>query len=987
MVYKEKVPKRDSAALYKWRFKMELRKKILNGLAVILSLSSITGVFISNIQAASAEESVSINQSYDHFFYEYNEKVYNGPGLSINAQDALISSGEMNNDNMVFLENQGDVVFEVEVTESGLYYLGFNYLIDNQSILPTTVQIEVNNILHYPEMQNIKFHSLWQREKNTVVDRYGNEIAPDIHKIEENQLGLLEASNGFYASPMTVFMNQGKNTLTITSVEGDMWFETIELLGENDIPENNLPQDILETVTGNSVIEIEAENVDYQNNSSIRPAAVFNDRLTPYNPDNRVLNFLDGASFSNVGDEITYEITVEEEGFYYFTVHYQQDSRVDFPVFLTVKINDDVPSESLLTQPIPYSTTYSMYTMQTKETGEKLPVYLDTGTHQLKFKINVEPVKNVLRRSEMLIKEIQDLSLQIENLLGSNIDRNRDVQLDRYIPNVDQQLLEWADELNLLQEEVMTLANTDYTPGAYSQLRIAEEQLRDLAEVPRRIPNRWNELSRGGASVTANLATLLQEATNNGVSIDKIFIHQPDTIEANSISLLERVRNSGRRFLRSFTEQDYEVSAESENLQIWVNRPRQYIEIMQQMIDQDFTDQTGISVDLSIMPDQNKLILANSSGKEPDIALGVNYALPFDLAIRGALEDLTQFEEFDELSGMFSDNLFLPSAIGDSVYAFPETMNFYILFYRRDIMNSLGLDVPDTMNDMINMLPALNQRGMSAFYPTATLGTSFKIFPWTMPMVYQSGGDFYTDSIMQTGINSDDTVEGLRNLTDLFTIYNMPVDVPNFYQQFRDGSVPIGLADYGNYNLILNAAPEISNLWDVALAPGMINQKGEIERWTSGGAESAVMFSGSEQKDNAWEFMKWWHSKEVQRDFGTNLQTTYGPEYLWNTANLSAFEELPWATAHKNVILEQSEWIAEVPRVLGSYMVEREVSRIYTSVVVDGHSLRNSIDLSAKRVNRETLRKLEEFGFYLDGELVEPYPMPNIERESEDSGN
>lgn len=285
------------------------------------------------------------------------------------------------------------------------------------------------------------------------------------------------------------------------------------------------------------------------------------------------------------------------------------------------------------------------------------------------------------------------------------------------------------------------------------------------------------------------------------------------------------------------------------------------------------------------------------------------------------------------------------------------------------------------------MLPALNQRGMSAFYPTATLGTSFKIFPWTMPMVYQSGGNFYTESVLHSGISTDETIEGMRNLTDLFTIYNMPVDVPNFYQQFRDGSVPIGISDYGSYNMILNAAPEIANLWDVALTPGMPNNDGEIERWTSGGAESSIMFSGSDQKDSAWEFMKWWHSDDIQRDFGTNLQTTYGPEYLWNTANLKAFEELPWATTHKNVILEQSEWIAEVPRVLGSYMVEREVSRVYTSVVVDGETLRNSIDLSAKRINRETLRKLEEFGYYLDGELVETYPMPNVEREMDSSGN
>ena len=44
---------------------------------------------------------------------------------------------------------------------------------------------------------------------------------------------------------------------------------------------------------------------------------------------------------------------------------------------------------------------------------------------------------------------------------------------------------------------------------------------------------------------------------------------------------------------------------------------------MQQIIDQEFTPETGITVDLCLMPDQNKLVLANSTGDAPDIAMGI----------------------------------------------------------------------------------------------------------------------------------------------------------------------------------------------------------------------------------------------------------------------------------------------------------------------------------------------------------------------------
>ncbi|WP_054707425.1 hypothetical protein [Bacillus sp. JCM 19041] len=55
-----------------------------------------------------------------------------------------------------------------------------------------------------------------------------------------------------------------------------------------------------------------------------------------------------------------------------------------------------------------------------------------------------------------------------------------------------------------------------------------------------------------------------------------------------------------------------------------------------------------------------------------------------------------------------------------------------------------------------------------------------------------------------------------------------------------------------------------------------------------------MIFDGSEKQDEAWELLKWWMSKETQSDFAQTLQMTYGAEYMWNTANLDAFAELPW---------------------------------------------------------------------------------------------
>jgi ABC-type glycerol-3-phosphate transport system substrate-binding protein len=261
--------------------------------------------------------------------------------------------------------------------------------------------------------------------------------------------------------------------------------------------------------------------------------------------------------------------------------------------------------------------------------------------------------------------------------------------------------------------------------------------------------------------------------------------------------------------------------------------------------------------------------------------------------------------------------------------------------------------------------------------------SAMRNFHGTTPLIFQNGGSLYGETALDITVDSEETVKGFTYLTELFTLYDLPVDVPNFYQHFRNGDLPIGIADFNSYNLILNAAPEIANSWSIALVPGTQDpDTGEIYRYMSGGAESSVMFkSDAEREKKAWDFLEWWSRAEVQAEFGQRLQILYGDEYIWPTANLDAFAMLPYPTAHKDIILEQAQYILEAPRLLGSYMMEREVSNAYNDVVVNGETLRSRVDEATKIVKRETERKLVEFGYMDDaGNILKTYETPSVER-------
>jgi ABC-type glycerol-3-phosphate transport system substrate-binding protein len=286
------------------------------------------------------------------------------------------------------------------------------------------------------------------------------------------------------------------------------------------------------------------------------------------------------------------------------------------------------------------------------------------------------------------------------------------------------------------------------------------------------------------------------------------------------------------------------------------------------------------------------------------------------------------------------------------------------------------------MEELIAMLPDLQMRGLNVYYPTAPM-SAMRNFHGTTPLIFQNGGSLYGETALDITVDSEETVEGFTQLVELFTLYDLPVDVPNFYQHFRNGDLPIGIADFNSYNLILNAAPEIANSWDIKLVPGIQDpETGEIYRYMSGGAESSVMFnSDPERERQAWDFLEWWSRAEVQAEFGQRLQILYGDEYIWPTANLEAFAMLPYPTSDKEIIMEQAQYILEAPRLPGSYMMERELSNAYNDVVVNGETVRSRIDEVVKTVSRETERKLEEFGYLdSDGNVIEPYIAPNVDK-------
>lgn len=937
-----------------------------------------------------------ISNNYTKVSATYSASPYNGAAVFISAADAVAETDfdkvttETKNytksDKAVGLQIDDTVRLTIEVPETAVYEMVFDYISYDESVLPIGLSMQVDGYYPFYECRNLEFETTWIAKAEKAYDRYDNEIVTVPDKLVQWESKALSDGSYRYSRPLTLELTKGTHEILLSVSEGTLLLGALTL----EAPEEIAAYTQSQTAEGEYLIEIQGEEFTYRNDSAIHSVAEYDTSLDPYQVNDTILNTIDSDSFANAGQKVTYSFTVEHSGYYYVGMNYRQSDRTDFPVFFNIEIDGTIPNTAFTNYPMDYTNKYKTVTL-TDDDNQKLSVYLEEGEHTISFTISNDEVRQVLEGLDEIMSAVNDLALEITKVAGTNADKYRDLKLSKYIPTLEDDLYGYAERLYSLQETVRQYANTEKAIAILSPMSIAAKQLISLANEPDEIPYRVAELCTAQSSVNRQLANTVDNILKNNIAIDRIYLYQEEATLPKKPNIFKSAFMNIERFVSSFTDQAYSTNnTDPEHLQVWVNRSSQHVQIMQKMIDQYFTPQTGIEVDISIMPDQYKLVLANSSGKAPDVATGINYTIPYELSIRGALVDMTQFDNFQEVASPYVPGMFMTGAINDSIYSMPETMNFWVLYYREDILTKLGLEVPNTMQDVIDMLPELQMRGLNFYEPVSGM-LQMRNFHGTTPLIAQFGGSlYYEDAQSGTAFGSAASVEGFTYLTELFTIYEMPINVDNFYQHLRNGDIPIGIADFGTYNLMTNAAPELKNSWKIALVPGIEQEDGSINRTVCGNAESCVIFKSNETREaQAWEFIEWWSSTEVQAEFGQTLQITYGDEYMWTTANLDAFMQLPWDSENKQVIAEQMTHTIDIPRVPGTYLLERELSNAFNDIVVNnvaqkGSSAQSRIDAAVKAINREINRKLEEFG-YIDsaGNSLKEYKVPTLERVKE----
>lgn len=909
--------------------------------------------------------------------------------VCIDEEDVVISYGPTqlgaSDDNGLVIEQGSEVSVVMDIETEGEYCLALEYQTVGQTIVQSTVSVDVDGMAIQSYINGV-----WCDEsKEYILDRNDNEVVPEQVKLDTYVTDYVRDCSTLNLEPVTYKLSAGEHQITIDCTDQTMILRKLMLVHMQEPKSYEEYIKNWDGTTAEEPIIIEGEDYLAKSDSYVRSKSDINSSCAPYSPTDKLLNAIDYYSYSTAGQRVYWNFMVEEEGWYNIAFHYTQSTKEGMQVYRDIEIDGKCLFEEL--KEVGFNYTGSEYANHIVSVdGENARIYLTAGEHTISLFTNAPSLAPSIEEIYAIMDELSDIGLELQKVAGNNADVNRTWDIETYIPGVVERLTELQNRMTALYQNIQKQSGS--SAASCVNLKMAAGIIEQVLERPDKLPAYVEQISVGSGSATDLLAQLINTLNGQGLSLDRIYLYGDNyELPRGNAGFFRSFVNGSKRFIDSLFNRSGSYGVEETNdtdentITVWVNRPIAYVETLQLLADSRFTPEKGITVNFSVMPDEGKLILANASDSCPDVALGTSGDRPYQLGARGAALDLTQFDDFAEfVEENFCMEDMEPFVYDGSIYGMPETKQFYVLMYRTDIVEKLNLSIPETWNDVAELMPKLRRSGMNFYLPLSS-ATGTKPLSTIAPFFLQADAGLYSEDGMSTALNSENGITAFTDLTNLYTLYSLQNNMPSFYNNFRYGVTPMGVADFTTYVQMLYAAPEIADKWEIELAPGTLDEEGNINRQQVSLDRSCLILGSTKKEDQSWEFMKWWLSADTQTEFANTLQTKYGSEYVWNSANAEAFEQLSFPAKDREVILKSWEEAENYRTMPATYMLERALSNAWYQVVEEHESARVALNEAVFTIDQETLIRMQQFG-YLDesGNVIEEYDMRSAEEIIED---
>ena len=891
--------------------------------------------------------------------------------VTVDVMSVQLSEGVELRDNGVYTASGSEAVWTVTVPESGYYNLSMTYLAEESRGVDLERKLLINGELPFDGADTMTFSRIWRDGGEVTRDNQGNEIRPSQVELFDWQTAYFRDDMGYTTEPYRFYLEAGENTLTLVALSEPMVISALTLEAPGSTPtyaEYLASQPAVTQPDNLETVVLEGEASSRRSSPSLYARYDRSSPATePYDVYHTVLNYIGGDAWRDSGMWIEWDFEAPADGWYNITIKGRQTYNRGSVSTRMVYIDGKIPFQGMENIGFEYSNSWQMKTL-TDDNGDACRFYLTKGAHTIRLEASLGVLGPILSDMEESIYRLNQMYRKILVLTGVTPDQYRDYHLAQVYPDVIEAMdLESRLLYKLVDDAVaITGQKSDRVAVAQTLAVQLEKFVDDPDEITQTFTNFKDNITSLGTAML-NMREIKLDVDQIIITADGVKPEQPNE------NFLAKAIHELRSCIASYTV-DYNALGnvyegdESDVLEVWLLTGRDQSTVLKTMVDDTFTPATGIPVNVMLV-DPNALLNAVVAGNGPDVVVSTDSWNPVNYALRGAAEDLTQFDDLEEVLSDFYPSAYAAFQFDNGenlgLYALPETQLCSILFYRSDILEEYGLEVPQTWDDLIALLPTIQGANMSVGipYPDIAAPNLSSLYA----MLYQRGGAIYNEDATKTVINSEAGVEAFEMYTSLYNDYGLPL-IFDFVSRFRSGEMVMGIFDYTTFNTLSVSAPEIRGLWDIAIMPGTerTDEDGNTYIDHSGHSQGActMMIATDDEttKQNAWEFMKWWVSTDSQVRFGREIEAILGSSARYATANINAIEQLAWSEDQLAIIREQMQWAIGFREVAGGYYTTRHLTNAVRKVTNEKTDPRETLLDYSRTINEEIVKKRSEFG-------------------------
>ena len=884
----------------------------------------------------------------------------------------------------------GEVSYKFTVKKAGLYSLSLDYYPVEGKNSEIQRAFFLDGDQPYKELNIVQFSRIWTTDiaeetfkagGNHVEwkkDNQGNDMKPTSIEIPEWISSYLYDNNGYITSPLSFYLTEGEHTIMIQSrrepmLLGGLTFSNQKAELSYADQKSEWDKAGAKDTSGVSLV-LEGEDARKTSSQTLYPkqdqsSAAVSDHSARY----LLNNTIGGTSWDKAGQWIEWNLDIPEDGYYEISLFDLQNFMRGIYVSRRITIDGDVPFAEMENYGFYYESDWRLETLSDKDKNP-YKFYLTKGTHTLRMEVVLGEFSEVIAEVQDSVSKLNEIYRKVIRIIGVPPDTYRDYQIEASLPNIVAEMTEVRDELNDAIYSLRTAVGR--TSDKETVLITMRDQLDYLIED---VEHFVRVISTYKVNVRA-CGTWITQVISQPLQIDRIFVTSDSkSIEVSGNNFFSDFGNEIARLYNSFVI-DYNSlgstggeGANNETITLWVGTGRDQANVIRSLIDESFTSVYGVNVNVQLV-DMNTLLRAELAGEGPDVAIqvantnGIAGAVlntgndtPVNYGLRNAVLNLNQFSDVAEVKDRFYESALTAFSFDGKLYALPETQTFPVMFYRKDILNQLGLEIPETWDDVKVIMSVLAKNQMEfGMLPSEQI--------YAM-LLYQNGGKYYNEGGISSALDSDIAVNTFKQYCEFYTDYGLD-KTTSVEERFRTGECPIIIADYTVYNNLEVSAPDIAGLWDFTMVPGTRKEDGTVDHSVGCTGLASMIMADTKHPDACWKFLKWWTSADVQALYDREMESLMGSAARVATANKEAFEMLPWPVDTYHNLSGAFTWVKGIPQVPGGYYSWRNVNNAFYTVTTetDTASPREELMDKVLYINEEIRYKRIEFNLPVEEE-------------------